>query len=355
MKINLQEFRNRKEYISEQAHERLPLLIFNYTQACQFAGAWDEYTIMARGLITDLEGNIVAYPFKKFFNYGDERNVKVLPTDNPIIYDKFDGSLGIQYYEDGKVCIATRGSFVSDQAKWATEWIQRHFTPADFLAGKTYLYEIIYPENRIVVNYNGLHTLVLLAVIDTETGTEDSYAHESEAQRLKIPFARHMEYKDLAQIMDHAKNLPGSEEGYVFHWPNQNNLRLKIKGDEYVRLHRLLTGTSSKTIWEFLASDKPVKDLIENVPDEFHTWVKETVTKLISEYKKIIDQARKDMVSMDLSTADDATRREKADFIKQQKYPQIMFALLDDKDPTPMVWRMVKPKYERPFVKDIDL
>lgn len=53
-------------------------------------------------------------------------------------------------YKGHNVYIATRGSFESDQALWATEWIQKRFRPVDFLAGYTYLYEIIYPENRVV-------------------------------------------------------------------------------------------------------------------------------------------------------------------------------------------------------------
>ena len=30
----------------------------------------------------------------------------------------------------------------------------------------TYLYEIVYPENRIVLNYRGLHDLILLGAVD---------------------------------------------------------------------------------------------------------------------------------------------------------------------------------------------
>ena len=39
--------------------------------------------------------------------------------------------------------------------------------------GKTYLFEIIYPENRIVVDYGDYKGLVLIDVIDNETGKSD--------------------------------------------------------------------------------------------------------------------------------------------------------------------------------------
>lgn len=56
------------------------LILFNYTPICQFSKAWDEYTIMARGLIVDKEGNVVARPFDKFFNYEEVQEVD-MPAD----------------------------------------------------------------------------------------------------------------------------------------------------------------------------------------------------------------------------------------------------------------------------------
>lgn len=238
-KIDISELKKRSEYIKDQKHPTLDLLIWNYTQSCQFAGAWDEYTIQCRGLITDIEGGIVARPFKKFFNVGDEKNAKMPPDIKPIIYPKFDGSLGILYWEGDRPAIATRGSFSSDQALWATNWIRSYYVTVpdeDFDRAKTYLFEIIYPENRIVVDYRGMKGLVLLAVIDIETGDEIPLAHEDEAIRLGLDFAQHIKYLNQDEIIEQAKTLDGNEEGWVFHWPTAGNVRLKIKGDEYVRL-----------------------------------------------------------------------------------------------------------------------
>ena len=158
--------------ISAQKHDTLQLIIWNYTQTCQFSKAWDEYTMAARGLITDLEGNVVARPFKKFFNIDEREETKIenLPTETPDVYTKYDGSLGILYFDGDLPCIATRGSFNSDQAKWATEWIQTKFLKkSDFLEGYTYLFEIIYPENRIVVDYGKERNVCYLTSRETET------------------------------------------------------------------------------------------------------------------------------------------------------------------------------------------
>lgn len=349
MKINLKEFRKRVEFINEKKHPTLDLIIWNYSHKCQFAKAWDEYTMMARGLITDFKGNIVARPFKKFFNIGE--STEKLPAGNPIIYPKFDGSLGIQYYDGRNVRIATRGSFESDQAKWATEWIQKqNFRKNNFRLDKTYLYEIIYPENRIVVDYKGEQMLVLLAVIDTETGKEDPQLFEQEAQTYGLHAAKHISYNDLEKVIS---EIDPDEEGYVLHWP-ETGLRLKAKGKEYVRLHCLLTQVSSKSIWELLKNNQPLDEVIERVPDEFYQWVKETAWKLNHAFeiqKKLAEMAYDMIVKLNLPS-----RKEQAWEILRcyKSYSGLVFGLLDGNDVSQKVWAMVKPKYERPFKQDID-
>ena len=52
----------------KQVHPILPLTIWNYTEKVQYESLWDDITLQCRGLVTDTEGNIVARPFRKFFN-----------------------------------------------------------------------------------------------------------------------------------------------------------------------------------------------------------------------------------------------------------------------------------------------
>ena len=90
------------------------------------------------------------------------------------VFEKLDGSLGILYWLNNLPYIATRGSFESEQARHATEILhgryQHTFSSMD--TNKTYLFEIIYPENRIVVDYGEMDDLILLTVIDNQTGHE---------------------------------------------------------------------------------------------------------------------------------------------------------------------------------------
>jgi len=298
MKIDLQELRNRSEYINEKKHPTLDLLIWNYNQTCQFEKKWDEYTMMCRGLITDLEGNIIARPFKKFFNWGEDANV-MIPTEMPIISEKLDGSLGIQYYYGDKVLIATRGSFESDQAKYATgHMILEKYSKDDFMPGYTYLYEIIYPSNRIVIDYQGREELVLIAIINNETGSELVSLVEQESNHLGFNFARRFEVNDIQKLIKKMDTLSGNEEGYVFHWPTEN-LRIKLKGKEYVRLHKLLTEFSTISIWENLKEGNNLEELLERVPDEFFDWVKNEKEKLETQFKEIYQIANKGLLDVE--------------------------------------------------------
>lgn len=159
----------RDGYIREQTHPTEPLKIFNYTQKAVFEGVWNEATRMCRGLIINTETLcVVARPFAKFFNYGEDKASHISLGEIVTVTDKIDGSLGIQYWmpKAKRWAIATRGSFTSEQAVWATDWLQKYGTQDYFNIDYTYLYEILATWNRIVIEYNW-EGLVLLAIQDT--------------------------------------------------------------------------------------------------------------------------------------------------------------------------------------------
>jgi RNA ligase len=345
MKISIDELQKRSKYINCNEHDTLPICIWNYTHNCQYERAWDAYTMSSRGLITDRLGNILARPFKKFFNIDETEETKLgaLPLEVPAIYEKLDGSLGIQYYDGNTVCIATRGSFNSEQAVWATDWIQERFKRSDFKEGYTYLYEILYRENRIVIDYSDREELVLLAVVNNEDGSEIDLEEESKRLKLSIPKIINT---SISSIIESLKTLSGNEEGFVLKY--SNGLRVKMKGDEYVRLHRLITGFSTKSIWECLKNGDDINELIEKVPDEFYSWVKKKEKELNDKFDEIWNVA----VSDNIRVSPLNTRKEKAIWLQNNsKLMSVVFSLIDNetKKAEQQVWKMLKPEYELPF------
>lgn len=327
-----------KKLVSVQHHPSEDLHIYNYTQTCQFSGAWDEVTKMCRGLILDGSGKVIARPFDKFFNRGEQGEPH---TGVFTAHDKMDGSLGILYPHSGgtKLSIAIRGSFTSDQAIEGTKILQRYIDDRGikemFLretTSKTFMFEIIYPENRIVVDYGKRRDIVLLAVREIETG--------------KINPARYLGF-DYPVIINEPDKPRDNTEGVVLYYTD--GFMEKVKYEEYVRLHRLVTGVTARRIWDLLKHNQKIDELVERVPEEFAAWVVKTKLDLETEYKKWIDVSTK----VYRSALKEATRKEQAEVIKEFNCRGIVFAMLDGKPYDQIIWKMLKPKAERPFREDL--
>ena len=295
----------------------------------------------------DRDYNIIARPFGKFFNLEECQSVGIkIPQENFDVYEKLDGSLGILYWGNDRPAIATRGSFASDQALYATENILPKYS--EFLnkldKNLTHLFEIIYPENRIVLDYGNEEKLVLLAIIDTKTGQETGLGTINWPDKTKILDG----IVDLNTILEMQEN---NQEGFVIKF--DSGLRVKYKFSEYKRLHRILTGISKRNIWEMMKNDENVDALLKNVPDEFYDWVKQTKSEIETEYQKLLDSALSAIKSDDLSSID---RKSAASVINQKykRFAAIIFTLLDKKDPKDQIFKMIRPEALKPFSKDID-
>lgn len=320
-------------WVQEQKHPTEALFIYNYTQAAQYERYWNEVTLACRGLILDENGRVIARPFGKFFNY-EEHDTLEIPNENFEVYEKMDGSLGILYHWNGQPFIATRGSFASDQAKVANELLQTQYAHClPFLqADKTYLFEIIYPENRVVVDYGSARMLVLLAIIDTDTG------RELPLEDIGFPVVKKYDGLNDLQLMREIK--ADNQEGFVVRF--KSGFRLKIKFAEYVRIHRIITNVSTLTIWEFLRDGKPLDELLESVPDEFFNWVRRKRADLLLQYTTIEAEAKAEFQVL-------ADRKTTAAYFLTCKHPKILFNMLDNRDYSRTIWMMLRPAFEKPF------
>ena len=329
--------------VKRQKHPEADLWIYNYTPQCQYGNKWDNITSLTRGLIMDKDFKVHARPFKKFFNL--EQLGKAIPEGPIEITEKMDGSLGILYWVNDTPQIATRGSFDSVQAKVATKMLHNQYKDAIPLLKKwwTYLFEIIYPSNRIVVDYGEKQELVLLAIVETNTGKEMPLSKE-----LGFPLV-HTHKETVQDIYELSKlNLP-NKEGFVIRWTD-SNFRAKVKFEEYVRLHRIVTQVSTKTIWEHLSRGLGLKDILDRVPDEFYKWVLDTKVGLQQRYAEIEKECHEDFGDVPLADSSyPDLRKIQAEFVKTTRHPAILFRMLDGREYDDIIWRMLKPQYETPF------
>ena len=242
------------------------LQLFIYTQRCVYEDGWDDFSVMARGLVVDEEaGRVVATPFPKFFNVGERRGeVPNLPFE---AFEKLDGSLIIVFHHGGRWRASTKGAFDSEQAVWA----QARLDAADLstlVPGTTYLFEAVYPDNRIVVRYPD-PALVMLAAYDGD-GRELSYGEVFAAcRKLGWRAARRFEFAGIAEMVSHAATLPRDDEGFVIRF--SNGLRLKLKGAEYRRIHALISRCTPLAMWEAMVAGDDMGAIRRDLPEEFWT------------------------------------------------------------------------------------
>jgi len=328
--------------LHKQTHPTKNLTIWNYSPKVQYERLWDEITIMCRGLVTNSKGDIVARPFKKFFNY-EEHKPEDIPNEHYEVFEKMDGSLGILFNYENEWIMATRGSFTSPQAIKGKEILDKKYDISSLRKDNTYLFEIIYPENRIVVDYKSEEKLVLLGGFHTETGEEIPYSSlffmtECGFELVGIWKTWNEDWKNLQ------KEISKQNEGYVVRF--KNGFRMKIKGDEYKRLHKLLTGISSRDIWEHLKDQKSLEDIISDVPDEFYDWVKKTAMDLTNRFQNIekeFSEIYKNLSEQNLSRKDFALKA------KQHRHSNILFNMLDGNNPKQNIWKILYPNYTKPF------
>jgi len=336
-------------YVNVVKHPTDELFIYNYTARAQYENKWEEYPEIRkyRGLILDPSGQIVGKSFDKFHNleeYSENSILGPLPDYNDFeVYDKLDGSLGISYKYSGGVAIATRGSFTSEQSFWATNHLNKkypNFNPPDDL---TFLFEILYKKNRIVVDYD-YEGLVLLSVFRKEI---ELSREEIEVISKEYDFEL-VEKFDGIKDFDNIRTLYARDnaEGFVIKF--DNGLRVKLKYEEYCRLHKIVTGVNSKIIWEMLKENKNFDEILDHVPDEFYDWVKNTRDAIQEKYEGIIESAEEKKESIK-----NLTRKEQAEIILRdcRDYSGVVFSLLNNRPDKAkeISWKLSKPENDKPF------
>jgi RNA ligase len=251
---------------SRKVDQETGRVLFCYTNRCVYDNGWDDFSLMARGLILHPdEQRVVATPFPKFFNAGERGGViPDLPFET---FEKLDGSLAIIHHHAGRWRVATKGAFDSSQAAWAETRLTGQRTSA-LVPGTTYLAEAIYPENRIVIHYPDA-ALVMLAAY-RETGEELLFDELSDvASALGWRTAQRHSYATFADLITDARALPATSEGFVLRF--SDGLRLKVKGDEYRRIHALISRCTPLAMWDALFAGDDMEAIRRDLPEEFWT------------------------------------------------------------------------------------
>jgi hypothetical protein len=237
-----------KRLVNERFHKRLPLAIYSYGKKAVYDNVWDDVTTRTRGLIVDMNtGDIVARPFEKFFAYNTpgiaetyDRNLEKLEQQvgPPVIQEKINGCLGTFWRYGIHWGVATKGSFHSEHAEWATRWMENHLEGMGrlvFPVSHTPVFEIICQDVQPHVIKYEKDELVLLALVNNENGSEirpDAYANLN-----NLSYAR----ESGLSLNEALKADSAFEEGYVatYRLVGKPPVKIKIKFPTFIRNRKL--------------------------------------------------------------------------------------------------------------------
>jgi len=336
-----------RENLTHHRHDGL--ILFDYNKSVTFNFDWDEITIQSRGIVfEEATGKLVARPLRKFFNYeeltgerGQTLPIEYQPnlTGPYMALEKLDGSCGIVFWYNDKWYVNTRGSFNSDQAVWATNWFNQNVLHELMNKSHTYVFEIIYPENRIVVDYGDKESMVLIAIIDVESGNEFFYDYlKSEGNTIGVDTAKCFHFDKFSDLFDARNVLTVNEEGFVVTF--ENGYKFKLKGEEYCRVHRTMSNLTPLNFWRVIDVEtyKVPQDFLTLLPEEFRD-LSDNLTKITEEihqnYFDEIVKLSQTVPYFDVSTSEGKKSR----YIWvteniEKKFSGLVIDLLNDK-----VWR----------------
>lgn len=267
--VTFQEVKDLMKEFNIKCKQKDSRIIFNYTIGADFA---NPVVQEARGIIMDTgsedeptsvsDWRIVAWAFDKFGNYGESYAADI-DWHTAQIQEKEDGSLLKLYRfhniwrwstmstieaEDAETRMTGR-TFL-DIIKSADNYNIIDYSKLD--KHKTYIFELVSPENKVVVDYPCAH-LYHIGTRSNLTGVEfdDNIGIEK-------PQIYNIEDANLEKVVEAAKNLNNGvceHEGFVVRDANFN--RIKVKNPEYLMLHHSLTTDS-------IAKDTVIEALIYN-------------------------------------------------------------------------------------------
>lgn len=233
-------------FISHEKHPDADLHIFGYSTQTGQPVIWNDTTKHCRGLIVDGQGNVVEHPFVKFWTFRqylsdrlmllNDNQVMRVPNGHFKIKEKIDGSMCVLYWIGNIPYLATQRSFVNHKAKRATQILHTKYSQLFPKLDRryTYIFEAVYPEAKVLIDYQDKEDLYLIGKIDRDTGKP------CDIPDIGFPVAKDytLVYSEISNFDELIKlNLP-NQEGFVLYFEDGSMIKLKFPW--YQELHHLL-------------------------------------------------------------------------------------------------------------------
>ena len=270
------------------------LMIANYDILADFT---DPIVRICRGIILDTANDyeVVCFPFFKFCNYG-EKGADSIDWASARVQEKVDGSIMKMYYYNDSWQVASNGVISAFDAPLTADDEIKSFGWAFMRAAEavgldinkldtdcTYIFELVSPYNRVVVDYNGITTLYHI-------GTRNNRTEEELVCDIGVPHPAEYPLHSVEECIEAAAALnPGDgaieNEGFVV--VDKNWHRVKIKSPKYVAIHHILPNGE-------ITEEKIIEYIKNGIIDDVVGFVPSLADK-VSTVKALIAQTEKDI------------------------------------------------------------
>lgn len=230
-------------------------------------GARNQYNRLARGIIIHQPtGKIVSFPFVRFYNFG-EKEADTVDFANSEVMEKLDGTFVGVFFPDNVTphwqtrkmvsthdCDFEMKSFYGDNFKLMSligEFVNNlNWNLIGDKNEHTYMFEFIHKHTKVITNYEfdqyGLYLIGCRNILTHVEKTEnelDAFAKLIGANRPR----RWDAVDSHAEIVSLFESFPKDFEGFVIRERKSTN-RVKVKSEDYVKVHHLLTKISYKKL-----------------------------------------------------------------------------------------------------------
>ena len=268
-----------------------------------------------RGLILDKYNYTpLCRSFDRFYNYGEDPNSDNFPIQDSTVTEKIDGSL-IRFwfypYDDQWCCSTRKCAFGEGETRlgrtftqvventigtYVNSFMSKHF-PLQQDKMKTYIFELVSPETRVVKPYK-TNELYLLAIRDNITGEYASLNTLQEvSEMIGIRLPKRFTFNNISNVLNSMKELPALDEGYVVEY---NDWRIKIKNPSYLAVAHIRNNgiLSIQRIWYLVVTGVDT-EYLNYFPEDLQYFtkyqiklslLKKEITETYMYYKDIVSQ-----------------------------------------------------------------
>ena len=291
------------KYIKVNSYPEKGLQIVKYSKRAFFDQAWKDYPILkdCRGIITDMELNILAKPFVKVLNLGEDGTE--LPTLPFIMVRKVNGFMGMVSYLHNKLVLSTTGSLDSPfvdlfdkEIDKQPETLRAKLAEVAEKYSLDLMFEVVSPEDpHIIPEKPGLY----LIGARTKSGT---YLRERELDSLAVYIGSGLKRPRWSLVESkedfNEKILSCNHEGYMIRaeYDPTYTKTVKVKSPYYLNRKFLARCGVNKTKAIWSAS---VEELFTmGLEEEFIGVVVELQRKFkVEEWVNLKDQERLDIIN----------------------------------------------------------